>query len=374
MKLPSEMTSGQIAQLIGGRTHGDPNIKVSSVAMSPLEAGEGQIAFIYEEKLVKRLPDCKASVVIVPEGTEADRPLIIVKRAPLALSKVLHALAPKRYTPDKGVHPTAVVHPTAEIGENVAIGPLCVIGAKTKIGARTRIAAGVLIGGEVTIGDECFLNQGVRIADYVKIGNKVVLQQGASIGADGFGYVTERPSNMELKIAGAKADQMSDEPNPLLKIPQIGTVIIEDEVEIGSNSTIDRATMGATVIGKGTKIDNLVMIAHNVRIGRECIIVAGTGVAGSCTIGDRAVLAGYVSVNDHVRIGKDSIAEGCASVMENIPDGEAHVGTPAQPHAPWWKQQAIIRKLPQMRSDVKALEKRIAQLEQQLLERQLIKG
>jgi UDP-3-O-[3-hydroxymyristoyl] glucosamine N-acyltransferase len=374
MKLPSEMTSGQIAQLIGGRVQGSADVKVSSIAMSPMDATEGQVAFIYEEKLVKRLGDCKASLVIVPEGTKADRPLILVKRATLAVQRVLTMLAPKRYWPEKGVHPSAVVDPSAELGEDVAIGALVVVGPRTKIGARTKIMAGTVIGGEVTIGTDCLIHPGCLIADYVKIGNKVILQQGASLGSDGFGYVTERPSNMELRMAGAGVEALSDEPNPLLKIPQIGTVVIEDDVEIGSNATIDRATMGATVIGKGSKIDNLVMIAHNVRIGREVIIVSGSGVAGSSTLGDRAILAGHVAVQDHITIGKDGIAEGCAGIMKDIPAREVHVGTPAQPHRNFFEQFALMRRLPKMHNDMKEMQKRIAQLEQQLLERQLIKG
>jgi UDP-3-O-[3-hydroxymyristoyl] glucosamine N-acyltransferase len=286
----------------------------------------------------------------------------------------LQAIAPKRYFPDKGVHPSAIVDPSAELGADVAIGPNVVIGPKAKIGARTKIMANTVIGGEVTVGDDCLLYPGCLVADYTKIGNKCVLQQGASIGADGFGFVTERPSNMELRLTGAGKEKMSDDPNPHLKIPQIGTVVIEDEVEIGSNSTIDRATMGATIVGKGTKIDNLVMIAHNVRIGREVLIVSGSGVAGSCVIEDRAILAGHVAVSDHVKIGKDGIAEGCSGVMHDIPAGEAHCGIPNQPHATYWRQEVNRRNLPGFIKDLKAMQKRIEQLEKQLLERQLTTG
>lgn len=372
MRLPAEMTAAQIAHMIGGKVHGSPETKVSSVALSPLDAVEGQIAFMYDAKLLKRLDQCKATLVIVPEGTKADRPLILVQRPNLAIQKILTALQPKRYTPAKGVHPTAVVDPSAELGEDVAIGPLVVVGPKTKIGARTVLMAGTVIGGEVQIGSDCVFHAGCLIADYIKIGNKVTMQQGASIGPDGFGYVTERPSNMELRMAGI--NDLSDDPNPLLKIPQIGTVVIEDEVEIGSNATIDRATMGATVIGKGSKIDNLVMIAHNVRIGREVLVVSQSGVAGSCTIGDRAILAGHTAVSDHLHVGKDAIIEGKAGVMKDVPDGDVMCGVPAQQAKPYFTEVALKRKLPKIFDDVRDMKKRIQELEAKLLDRELVKN
>lgn len=376
MRLPMEMTAGQIAQLIGGRVHGAADTKVSTVATSPLQAKETDIAFLHDAKLLKKLEHCKAAVVIVPEGVKADRTLIIVKRPNLAIQRILTALQPKRYLPAPGIHPSAVVDETAEIGADAAIGALVYIGPKSKIGARTKICPGTSIGGEVTIGEDCLIHQNSCIADYVKIGNRVTLQQGACIGSDGFGYVSERPSNMELRMSGI--NELSDEPNPLLKIPQTGTVVVHDDVEIGSYATIDRATIGATVIGQGSKIDNQVMIAHNCSIGREVIVVAHSGVAGSCSVGDRAVIAGHVGIKDHVQIGKDAIIEGMAGVMRDIPDREVQVGVPAVPAREHFQQLAHIRKLPKIQDDLKQMQKRIAQLEQQLREccpePELVKG
>jgi UDP-3-O-[3-hydroxymyristoyl] glucosamine N-acyltransferase len=202
------------------------------------------------------------------------------------------------------------------------------------------------------------------IADYVIIGNRVIMQQGAALGSDGFGYVSERPSNMELRLAGVK--ELSFEANPLLKIPQIGTVIIEDDVEIGANTTIDRATIGATRIGKGTKIDNLVMVAHNCTIGKETILVAQVGVAGSCSIGDRAILAGQVGVKDHITIGRDAILEGQAGVMKDVPDEDVQVGAPAIPVRDFMTHVAHTKKLPKLFDEFKALQKRVAELEKEL--------
>ncbi len=368
MKLPREFKLGEIALVSGGRLEGPADLRIVSVATNPLTAGEGDLALVFESKLIKNIDAVKASAVVVPEGVKTDLPKIVVARPLLGLQKMLSALQPKRFFPEPGVHPTAVVDPSCQLGQGVAIGPLVVIGPGTRIGNRTRISANCTVGGFVTIGEDCVFHAGCMVADYVQIGNRVILQQGASLGADGFGYATERPSNMELRVAGK--NELSDEPNPHLKIPQVGTVIVEDDVEIGSNTTVDRATIGATVIGAGTKIDNLVMIAHNCRIGKEAIIVAHAGIAGSCTIGDRAILAGHVGVKDHIKIGKDAIVEGKAGVMRDIADGEVVVGIPAQPVREFMTQLAYARKAGQVHADMKALKKRVEELEAALGESQ----
>jgi UDP-3-O-[3-hydroxymyristoyl] glucosamine N-acyltransferase len=364
MKLPVEMTLGQIAAVVGGRVKGSADIKVNSVATSPLAATSSDLALIFEKEMLKRIGECKAAAIMVPEGTDADRPLIVVERPMLAIQRILTAAGVKRYFPEKGLHPTAVIDPTAELGANVAIGPLVVIGPGTKIGARTIIMANTVIGGEVLVGDDCLIYPGVILSDFVRIGNRVILQQGCSLGSDGYGYVTEKPSNLEKKAAGRT--DFSDDENPLLKIPQIGTVIIEDDVEIGSNTTIDRATMGATIVGRGSKIDNLVMIAHNCRIGRECIVVGQAAIGGSTKINDRAVVAGNAGIKDHLEIGKDAIVEAMAGVMKDVPEHDVQVGVPATPVRQFFTEVAHVRRLPKMASEVKALQKRLAALEEKL--------
>lgn len=365
MKLPKPFTLAEIASIIDGIVEGPSDLAVNSIAMSPLSAGPGDLAVVFEPKLVKRIGECHASAVIVQEGVATSLPKIAVRRPMLALRKMLAAVQPRRFYPEVGVHPTAVIDPTCQLEEGVAIGPLAVIGPRTKIGSGTRIMANCVVGGEVVIGKDCLFYPGCLIADYVQIGNRVILQQGASIGSDGFGYVSEHPSNMELRIAGI--NELSDEPNPLLKIPQIGTVILEDDVEIGACTTVSRATMGATIIGQGTKIDNLVMIAHNCKLGRETIVVSMTGLAGSCTVGDRAIIAGHVGVKDHIRIGKDAIIEGKAGVMKDIGDAEVVVGIPAAPVREHMTQLAYIRKGPQLHAEMKELKKRLEELEKALL-------
>jgi UDP-3-O-[3-hydroxymyristoyl] glucosamine N-acyltransferase len=368
MQLPQAMNLAQIAGLIGGRVHGDSSITVESVSPSPLNAKAEDLAFVFEQKLVKKLAHCKAIAVVAPFGTEVDYPdrnMILVERPNLAIQRVLTALAPKRFYPEKGIHPTAVVDETATVDESAHIGPYVVIGPKSKIGARTKIMAHCVIGGAVQVGEDCIFHPACLIADYTRIGNRVVLQQGASMGADGFGYVTEKPSNFEKNMAGST--DFSDEPNPLLKIPQIGNVVLEDDVEVGSYATIDRATMGATLIGQGTKIDNLVMIAHNNRLGRECLVVANVSIGGSCVIGDRAVLGGAANLSDHLRLGNDAVLSGGSGAMKNIDSGDIHAGTPAMPAREFFSMYANLRRLPRVTDDVKDLKKRIALLEGQIL-------
>lgn len=373
MELPKEFTLAEIAQVAGATVGKGADVKVKSVSVSPLQAKEGDLALFFDPKLLPRLAECKATAVLIPEGTKCDIPHLLVKRPQFAMQKMLAAIQPKRFIAETGVHPSAVVDPTAEIAEGVGIGPNAVIGPKTKVGAGTKIGAGVLIGGGVKIGENCVLHQGAKVADYCRLGNRVILQQGASIGADGFGYVTERPSNMELRMAGSK-EPLSEEPNPLVKIPQTGYVVLEDDVEIGSNSCVDRATMGATTIGEGTKIDDLVMIGHNNKFGRECIVVAMAAFAGSCTVGDRAVIAGQVGVKDHTRIGKDAIVQAQAGVMNDVDDELVVCGSPARPFRDFFEMLAVQHKLPKLRKQMNDQQKRIEQLEKALLERQLVES
>ncbi len=372
MKLPAEMTLQQIAHVIGGRVEGPADLvkdlKVSSVAVSPLQATEDDLALVFDEKLVSQ---CKAKALVVTPKAKTDLPRIVVDRPMSAVQKMLSAVAPKRHCPPSGVHPSAVVDPTAQLGEGVAIGPLVAIGPGCKIGAKTVIHPGTIIGAKVEIGENCSIGAGCLIADVIKIGNRVILQQGAVLGSDGFGYATERESNLERRLAGNR--DLKDESNPHLKIPHIGTVIIEDDVEIGSCTTIDRSTMGATTIGRGTKIDNLVMIAHNCRIGEEVLIIGTTAVGGSCTIEDRAIISGSACIADHLKIGKDAIVEGMAGVIQSIPSGDVQVGVPALPRREFIEQVIRIKRLKSTYADVKKLNERVEKLEALLAEKALEK-
>lgn len=370
MKLPKEVSIHEIAMLVGGRVQSPDNVSVSAVSMSPLKAQEGEVAFLFDQKLLSRLDECKASIVIIPTGTKCSTPCIFVDRPLLAIQKILTFFQPKRWLPDPGIHPTAVVDPTAKIGENAAIGPYVVIGPNARVGDRTKIMAHCYIGCDVEIGADSMLYPGCLVADYVRLGSRVTLQQGAVIGSDGFAYVTAKPSNMERRINGET--QLVDESNPHLKIPQIGNVVIEDDVEIGSCATVDRATMGATVIGKGSKIDNLVMIAHNVRLGQEVLVVSQVAIAGSCNLGDRVIIAGQAGLKDHINVGKDAIIQGQAGVMRDVAEGAVIVGSPAMPHREFMTGAVLNRKLPQMYADLKEMKKQIKELEAKLRQAELV--
>lgn len=371
MKLPAEMSLAQIAHVIGGRVEGPADLKVSSVAVSPLQATEDDLALVFDEKLVAKLGECKAKALVVTPGAKTERPRIVVERPMLAVQKMLSAVAPKRHSPPAGVHPTAVVDASVQLGEGVAVGPLVVIGPGSKVGANSVIHPGTIIGAKVEIGEGTSIGAGCLIADAIKIGNRVILQQGAVLGSDGFGYATERESNLERRLKGNR--DIREESNPHLKIPHIGTIVIEDDVEIGSCTTIDRSTMGATIIGQGTKIDNLVMIAHNCRIGKEVLIIGTTAVGGSCTIEDRAIISGSACISDHVRIGRDAIIEGMAGVINDVPAAEIQVGVPAVERRKHIESVIRVKKLKETNADVKDLKARVAKLEALLAEKTLEK-
>ena len=364
MKLPKEVSIHEIAMLIGGKVQSDQDVKVDRVCFSPLEAQPGEVVFLFGQKVLDKVEQIKASIKIIPTGTKCSTPCVYVDRPLLAVQKVLTFFQPKRYFPETGVHPTAVIDPTAELGADVAIGPYVVIGAKTKVGNKTKIMASTVIGGQVEIGDDCLIYPGCLIADHIKIRNRVILQQGAVIGSDGFAYVTQKESNLERRMRNCW--DLVDESNPHLKIPQIGTVILEDDVEIGSCTTIDRATMGATTVGRGSKIDNQVMIAHNCKLGEEVLVVAQVAIAGSCTVGDRVVIAGQAGVVDHLNIGKDAIVQGQAGVMRDIKENDVVSGAPAMYTRDHMTQLALFRKLPKMYDDMKKMRKQLDELQEEL--------
>lgn len=371
MKLPKEVSIHEIAMLIGGKVQSDQDVKVDRVCFSPLEAQPGEVVFLFGSKVLDKLDQINASIKIIPTGTKCSTPCIYVDRPLLAVQKVLTFFQPKRYFPETGVHPTAVIDPSAELGADVAIGPYVVIGPKTKIGSKTKIMASTVIGGQVEIGDNCLIYPGCLIADHIKIRNRVILQQGAVLGSDGFAYVTQKESNLERRMRGNW--DLVDESNPHLKIPQIGTVILEDDVEVGSCTTIDRATMGATTIGRGSKIDNQVMIAHNCKIGEEVLVVAQVAIAGSCTVEDRAVIAGQAGVVDHLTVGKDAVVQGQAGVMRDVEPHDVVSGAPAQYVRDHMMQLAMMRRLPKMHDEIKKMRKQIDQLQEDLKKAELVR-
>lgn len=336
MREEKTYTLEQINDIVGGILNKVENITIKKIA-PPKLADENTLALALSEEEIDNLYRSNAKAALVPLGVSLEGITTIeVERPRLAMMKLIHLF----YLPPDapvGVHPTAVVHPEATLGNNVSIGANVVISRGVQIGDNTKILPNVYIGRDTKIGIGCFFHAGVNIGDNIEIGNNVIIQHGASIGADGFSFVTETPNNIEnAKQEGSIQGDYTQQ--KIYKIPSIGKVIIEDDVEIGANSTVDRGTIENTIIKKGTKIDNLVMVSHNCQIGENCMIVSQVGIAGSSKIGDRVVLAGQVGLADHISIGNDSIVMAQAGVTKNFGPKSIIVGSPAVPRKEFIKQ------------------------------------
>ena len=291
-----KMRVAELAEIVGGRVVRDQGTRIERIADLD-NADEGEIAYVENEKLLEAAAESKASCLIVRDGLEEklpERTLIVVKNAKLAFSLIGAALHPPvRREPE--IHPTAVVAETADIALTAYVGPHVTIGEYTHVGTYTRLEPGVVLGANVTVGDECVLHPNVVLYDGVSVGNAVILHAGVCLGADGFGYVRHDHGYQ--------------------KFPQIGTVVIEDEVEIGAHTCIDRAALGRTRIGRGTKLDNMVHVGHNCDIGERVVIAAQTGISGSVVIEDEAVIGGQVGFGDHTRVQKGAIIGSKAGIL-----------------------------------------------------------
>ncbi len=336
-------TLRELAGLVGGDIAGDESTIIKGVA-SIDNAAEGDITFIASPKYIAGISGTKASAIIAsPDIKELHgKNFLYVKNPYLAFAKTLVIFNPPPL-PYKGVHPNACIHHTAEIGSSVSIYPHVYIDEGAKIGDRVVLYPGVYIGKGASINDESILYSNVSVREGCRLGKRVIIHCNSVVGSDGFGFAKD----------GTKYH----------KIPQVGIVRIEDDVEIGACVTIDRATLGETVIGRGTKIDNLVQIAHNVIIGEDSVIVAQAGIAGSTKIGSRVTLAGQVGVVGHIEITDDVIIGSQSGVAQDIPDKGVFSGTPAIPHREWLKAQNIFAKLPEMRKMLLELEKKVKELE-----------
>lgn len=333
------LTLQEIAELCDGELNGDPAGEITGVA-SLDEAVEGEIAFYNNPKYMPRLRSTRASAVFVPtdfsEKTSAAQ--IRVGDPSKAFEQVVLKLAPKPVTFPAGIHSTAIVDPSAKIGARVSLQPYVVIEANVSIGDETVIGAGSYLGHETKIGSGCLIYPNVTIRERTIVGSRVIIHSGAVVGADGFGF--------EFKDGRQR------------KIPQIGVVQIDDNVEIGANTTIDRARFGRTWIQEGVKIDNLVQIAHNVVIGKHTVIAAQAGISGSVRIGERVSMAGQVGITGHATIGDGAMIVAQSGVSKNIPGG-VWFGYPAVPIEDARKQFAWIHRLGKLFERVKALEKKL---------------
>jgi len=326
----------EIADIIGGSIVGNPEIDITGVS-GIKEAQKGDITFLADKKNLKHVYSTNASAIIVRQEVEGlSVSMLIVDNPYLAFASVLELFYKKPFKP-YGISKETFIGRDVNFGEEVSIYPMAYIGNNVSIGNRTTVFPCAYIGDDVSIGDNSIVYPNVTIRENVRIGKNVIIHSGTVIGSDGFGYVQDKGRHH--------------------KIPQVGGVIIEDDVEIGANVTIDRATIGNTLIGSGTKIDNLVQIAHNVRIGKNCLIVAHVGIGGSVEIGDGVILGGQVGVRDHVKIGNGVMVGAQSGIGHDIPDGQVFSGSPAIPHKSWLRAQSIYAKLPEYLRRLQELER-----------------
>lgn len=343
-----EFTAEQIANVIGGRVEGNKDAKVHTFAKIE-EGTEGAISFLSNPKYTHYLYDTKSSIVIVNEDVElekdVDATLIRVPNAYESIAKLLQiyeASKPKK----TGVAPQAYIAPSAKLGNNCYVGPFAYVGEGAEIGDGCQIYPHAVVGDNVKVGSNCIFYPNTTIYQGCKIGNNVTIHAGSVIGADGFGFAP-----------GADGYD---------KIPQIGIVVIEDNVEIGANTCVDRSTMGATVIHKGVKLDNLVQVAHNVEIGENTVMSAQVGIAGSTKVGSWCMFGGQVGLAGHITIGNKTFLGAQSGVPGNLKGGEELIGTPPMNPRQYFKSQAIFRRLPDMYKDLNDAKKKIEELKEKI--------
>lgn len=339
-------TAAQIALLINGTIEGDPSASVNSFGKIE-EAGEGQLSFLANPKYEDYIYTTKASVIIINEGFQLKQPvqaaLIRVADAYTAFATLLSKYQEIMQQQLSGVQEPSYIAKTAVYGEQVFIGAFAYLGEKVKVGNNTKVYPNAFLGDNVTVGDNCIIHPGVKIYHDCVIGNNVIIHAGTVIGSDGFGFAPQADGSFR-------------------KVPQIGNVVIQDNVEIGANATIDRATIGSTLIKSGAKLDNLIQVAHNVEIGNSTVIAAQAGVSGSTKIGNGVMIGGQAGIVGHIQLGDGAKVNAQSGVSKSIDPGKAVTGSPAYDYTAALRSQAVTRKLPELEKRVKELEALIRQL------------
>ncbi len=340
-----QITAGQIAEAVNGKVAGNPEKVVCGVA-SLNEAAENQTSFVGNKRYLSQLPDSKAGVILVDKKLEKQltdgRTYVLCENVDYSFSKVIAFFAPEPVTYAPGIHPSAVVADSANISAEVYIGANAVVDEKAEIGPGTVIGAGCFIGQEVKIGAQSQISPNVTIMHRCTIGNKVILHSGVVIGGDGFGFVPG--------------------PQGLVKVAQTGIVQIDDDVEIGANTTVDRARFGRTWIKSNVKIDNQVMVAHNVEVGESTILVAQSGIAGSAKLGRGVIIAAQAGINGHITLGDGAQVAGTSGVVKSLPAGSIAVGTPAESQRDFMTRRSLPKKYVKLSKKLKELEAEIENL------------
>jgi UDP-3-O-[3-hydroxymyristoyl] glucosamine N-acyltransferase len=336
------VTLAELAARLECRLDGDPGIEISRVATIH-EAGPGELTFLANPKYERALASTRAAAVILRDDSPAAPCAMLRTRDPyLAFARAVGLFAPV-HVPAKGVHAMAAIAATAVMGRDVSIGPFVAVGDGASIGDRTVIHPNVTIGPGARIGSDCVIHSNVALRERVAVGDRVILQNGVVIGGDGYGFVRRGDGTHE-------------------KIPQVATVVIEDDVELGANTTVDRPAIGETRIKAGTKIDNLVQIGHGVTVGRNVLMAAQVGIAGSTEIQDNVMFGGQVGVGGHLTIGRGAVAVGQSGVTNSLEPGVMVAGYPAIDSREWRKASVLFKRLPELKRRIEALEARLAQL------------
>lgn len=344
--MAATLTLGALAEHLGATLEGDPAAVVTGVA-DLQSARAGQVSFAGNPKYMSAVATSGATAVIVPQDAAIASPqpaLLRVADADAAFAAACALFAPEPVVLPRGVHPQACVSPEAKLGADVAIGAFAVVEAGAEIGAGTTLYPQTYVGHGAVIGRDCLLYPLTMVRERCVLGDRVILHSGAVIGSDGFGYTVGE--------GGVRT-----------KIPQTGIVVLEDDVEIGANSAVDRARFGETRVGRGTKVDNLVQIAHNCVIGADSVLCGQAGMAGTTKLGRRVILAGQVGLAGHIQIGDDAVVGAQAGVAKDLPGGQMYLGSPAVPRMEFGKSLAHVAGLPKLKEQLKELAARIAALE-----------
>ena len=331
-----------LAERLACRLDGDGEIEIVRVA-GIQDAGAGDLTFVANPKYLPALATTRASAVLLRDEVPAGSHAVLRTSDPyLAFARAVGLFAP-RWRPEPGVHAMAAVAPDARLGDGVSIGAFVCVGEGAIVGDRTIVCPNVTIGPGARVGVDCVIHSNVSIRERVTIGDRVVLQNGVVIGGDGYGFVRRGDGTHE-------------------KIPQVATVVLEDDIELGANTTVDRPAVGETRIKAGSKIDNLVQIAHGVTIGRHVLLAAQVGIAGSTEVGDNVMFGGQVGVGGHLTIGRGVVAAGQSGITNSVDDGAMVAGYPAIDAREWRRSSAVFRRLPDLKKRIEALEARLAEI------------
>lgn len=354
-----------LAEAIGASFAGDGTLPVRRLAHPSDTLEEGALAIAFEKDLIPLLDGKEHAVVALSAGQEDAakkfKGALLVKRPRLAIAKLTTLYARPPHAP-AGVHPSAVVDPSAKLGKNVCIGPMCYVGPHVEIGENTKLVSQVTVGAHTRIGADCLFYAGVRLAEGVIIGNRVIVHYNSVIGSDGFSFVTPEPGSAETaKSTGSSTVEAFN--TEIVRIYSLGAVVLGDDVEVGACTAIDRGTITHTRIGRGTKIDNQVQIAHNVQIGENCILCGNVGIAGSTQVGNRVVLAARSGLADHLRVGDDAVLMAASQLGSNLPVRSIYMGAPAMPRERYMDQMIHLARIKNMARRIGSVEEKLNALE-----------